>query len=73
MDKKVKDLIQEIIERIQILEEIAVTNNNLLGFLITGHKGNQMPFSELKSVYLTGEMIEYLQNNNISIDFIADA
>lgn len=73
MDKKVKDLIEEIIERIQILEEIAVTNNNLLGFLITGHKGNQMPSSELKSVYLTGEMIEYLQNNNISIDFIADA
>ncbi len=73
MDKKIQKLIEEILQRIEILEEIAVNNNNLLGYIVTGSKATPISTKELKSIYLTGEMIEYVQENNIPMDFIADA
>lgn len=73
MDKKIQKLIEEILQRIEVLEEIAVNNNNLLGYLISSNKPTPISTSELKSIYLTGEMIEYVQENNIPMDFIADA
>lgn len=73
MDKKIQKLIEEILQRIEILEEIAVNNNNLLGYIVTGSKATPISTNELKSIYLTGEMIEYVQENNIPMDFIADA
>ncbi|BAQ85273.1 hypothetical protein [uncultured Mediterranean phage uvMED] len=73
MDKKIQKLIEEILQRIEVLEEIAVNNNNLLGYIISGSKPAPISTNELKSIYLTGEMIEYVQENNIPMDFIADA
>jgi hypothetical protein len=73
LDKKIQKLIEEILQRIEVLEEIAVNNNNLLGYLISSNKPTPISTSELKSIYLTGEMIEYVQENNIPMDFIADA
>jgi len=73
LDKKIQKLIEEILQRIEVLEEITVNNNNLLGYIISGSKPTPISTNELKSIYLTGEMIEYVQENNIPMDFIADA
>ena len=72
MDKIIK-LLQKLINKVQNVEEIAVENNNLIGFMLTSNSPNKITDKELKSIYLTGEFIEYIKDNNISMDFIADA
>lgn len=72
MDKIIK-LLQKLINRVQNVEEIAVENNNLIGFMISNSTPNKITDKELKSIYLTGEFIEYIKDNNIPMDFIADA
>lgn len=74
MDKVIK-MLEKILSDIEKIEEVSSYNNSLLGFLISKKISNDIiPMdSELKSVVLTGEMMEYLQENNISMDFLGDA
>ncbi len=72
MDKIIK-LLEKLLNKVQNVEEIAVENNNLIGFMITGNNLKKIDDKELKSIYLTGEFIEYIKDNNIPMDFIADA
>jgi|APSaa5957512493_1039668.scaffolds.fasta_scaffold293009_1 hypothetical protein len=68
-------MLEKILSDIEKIEEVSSYNNSLLGFLISKKISNDIiPMdSELKSVVLTGEMMEYLQENNISMDFLGDA
>jgi len=74
LDKVIK-MLEKILSDIEKIEEVSSYNNSLLGFLISKKISNDIiPMdSELKSVVLTGEMMEYLQENNISMDFLGDA
>ena len=74
MDKVIK-LLEKILSDIERIEEVSSYNNSLLGFLISKKvQQNIIPVEDdMKSVLLTGEMLEYLQENDISMDFLADA
>lgn len=74
MDKVIK-LLEKILSDIERVEEISSYNNSLLGFLISKKVQQQIVPAEndVKSVLLTGEMLEYLQDNDISMDFLGDA
>ena len=67
---KIIELLQKLINKVQNVEEIAIENNNLIGFMISSNTPNKITDKELKSIYLTGEFIEYIKDNNISMDFI---
>jgi hypothetical protein len=70
---KIIELLQKLINKVQNVEEIAIENNNLIGFMISSNTPKKITDKELKSIYLTGEFIEYIKDNNIPMDFIADA
>jgi len=74
LDKVIK-LLEKILSDIERIEEVSSYNNSLLGFLISKKvQQNIIPVEDdMKSVLLTGEMLEYLQENDISMDFLADA
>lgn len=74
---KIIEILNELLSKIEDLEDISVHNNNLLGFLIERTRVPQPQIKintdELQSIYITGEMIDYLQKNDISMDFVGDA
>jgi hypothetical protein len=73
---KLKELLSRLIEKIENIEEIAVHNNNLLGFILS-KKEQSAKFSpetnKLMSIHLEAEMLDYLEENNISLDLFGDA
>jgi len=73
---KVKEILLKLLEKIQNVEEIAVHNNNLLGFMLS-QKQSSAKFNpdtkKLMSIYLDSEMLAYLEENNISLDSFGDA
>lgn len=72
MDKYIK-ILEQILKKVESIEEIGKQNNQLIGFLIS--ERTQSPFStnRYKSVLLTAEMIDYMQINKIPMDFLGDA
>ncbi len=72
MDKFIK-ILEQILEKVENLEDLTKMNNSLIGFIISEKNSN--PFSEqkYKSVLLTAEMLDYMQTNNIPMDFLGDA
>ncbi len=73
MDELIKK-IEKLFEKVVEVEEIARNNNHLIGFMLSGSpKSISLDGHRVKSMFLSSEMLEYLQENDISIDFLGDA
>jgi len=79
---KLKELLSKLLEKIENVEEIAVHNNNLLGFMLSERVKNKeskpaVYFNpkthKILAIHLDMELMEYLEENNISLDSFGDA
>lgn len=73
MDELLKK-IEQLLDKVSEVEEITRNNNHLIGFMLNGEpKSVSLEGHRVKSMFLSSEMLEYLQENDISMDFLADA
>tara|TARA_R100000655_G_scaffold43575_2_gene79982 strand:- start:8822 stop:9067 length:246 start_codon:yes stop_codon:yes gene_type:complete len=79
---KLKELLNKLFEKIEDVEQIAVHNNNLLGFMLSNRAKSEKPKSavyfnpethKILAIHLDMELMEYLEENNISLDSFGDA
>lgn len=73
---KIKEMLLHLIEKIENIEEIAIHNNNLIGFIL-GKGQKSVKFSENSqkptSIHIETDMMQYLEENNIPLDLFGDA
>lgn len=73
---KLKELLSKLIEKIEDVEQIAVHNNNLLGFMLSNRQSSAKFSPETKklvSIHMDAEMMAYLEENDIDLDLFGDA
>ena len=73
---KIKEILLKLLQRIDEVEEIAVHNNNLLGFILSKRQSSAKFSPETKklvSIHMDSEMMAYIEENDIDLDLFGDA